>query len=203
MTSDDAAAEEDGEEEAAFLPDGDADEETTNLSPAVLALMRKQVFQSLKVSSHAHLYCRLQQGPASQDAEKEPTCTKIYYASRTHSQLSQVLHELHKLKIKINVVLPPANVSPDEGSLRKRPASTMDCEDSGCDDAEGSGPRAVSLGSRKQLCIHDRLREKAVDLDEACRQMLGGASRIWTCRNIHSRMQRREGKEAVSTLAVS
>ena len=41
LTSDDAAAEEDGDEEAPFLPDGDADEETTNLSPAVLALMRK------------------------------------------------------------------------------------------------------------------------------------------------------------------
>ncbi|RDX47561.1 DNA repair helicase [Lentinus brumalis] len=141
-----------GDQEAAFLPDGDADEETSNISPAVLALMRK-----------------LQQGPASQDSEKEPTCTKIYYASRTHSQLSQVLHELHKLKIKLNVALPDASEAHQSRALGKRSATVID-ED---ENVEGSGPRAVSLGSRKQLCIHERLREKVGDLDEACRQMLG------------------------------
>lgn len=34
--------------------------------------------------------------------------------------------------------------------------------------------RTVSLGSRKQLCIHDQLRLKTRDLDEACRELLGG-----------------------------
>ena len=34
--------------------------------------------------------------------------------------------------------------------------------------------RAVSLGSRKQLCINDELRQKTRDLDEACRELLGG-----------------------------
>lgn len=34
--------------------------------------------------------------------------------------------------------------------------------------------RSVALGSRKQLCIHDELRQRATDLDEACRQMLNG-----------------------------
>ena len=41
-------------------------------------------------------------------------------------------------------------------------------------DRAGVGPRAVSLGSRKQLCINEQLRGRAGDLDEACRQMLGG-----------------------------
>ena len=45
------------------------------------------------------------------------------------------------------------------------------------EDAVGTGPRAVSLGSRKQLCINERLKERAGDLDEACRQMLGGGQR--------------------------
>ncbi|KAI0710304.1 DNA repair helicase [Cerioporus squamosus] len=153
LSPDDDAIDEGIDEEAAFLPDGDAEDETSNISPAVLTLMRK-----------------LQQGPASQDNEQEPVCTKIYYASRTHSQLSQVLHELRKLKLKLNVALPHASEPPGPRPPGKRPASRIDDED---EDEEGSGPRAVSLGSRKQLCIHERLREKAGDLDEACRQMLG------------------------------
>lgn len=34
--------------------------------------------------------------------------------------------------------------------------------------------RTVSLGSRKQLCINDELRAKSKDLDEGCRELLGG-----------------------------
>ena len=48
-----------------------------------------------------------------------------------------------------------------------------DGEGGGAESA-GIGPRAVSLGSRKQLCINEQLRGRAGDLDEACRQMLGG-----------------------------
>ncbi|KAI0366702.1 DNA repair helicase [Pilatotrama ljubarskyi] len=148
------------DDEEAYLPDaGDVGDEQCNLSSAVLALMRK-----------------LQRGPAAgQEDEKEPTCTKIYYASRTHSQLSQVLHELQKLKLKLNVAVstlqqPHSNAT--SSTSGKRPASVVEDADNTLDE-EGSGPRAVSLGSRKQLCINERLREKAGDLDEACRQMLG------------------------------
>ena len=117
---------------------------------------------------------RLQQGPSSRDVEEEPTCTKIYYASRTHSQLSQVLLELKKLNIALNVAVPSAEMPPASDDPRpggKRSASSIDVDPP---DGEGSGPRAVSLGSRKQLCIHERLRARAGDIDEACRQMLGG-----------------------------
>ncbi|KAH9856751.1 DNA repair helicase [Lenzites betulinus] len=149
---------EQSDEEKAFLPD-DADHEddgNCNLSPAVLALMKK-----------------LQSGSnATHDEEKEPTCTKIYYASRTHSQLAQVLHELEKLKLKLNLTVSTLQHAREAASSGKRPASAVEDEDSPGDE-EGSGARAVSLGSRKQLCINDRLREKAGDLDEACRQMLG------------------------------
>lgn len=152
-------------------------------------------------SLRSRSYGRLQQGPASQDSEKEPTCTKIYYASRTHSQLSQVLHELHKLKLKLNIALPHAKSLPDSRPPGKRPSSAVDDEDKVYGDEEGSGPRAVSLGSRKQLCIHERLREKAGDLDEACRQMLGGTPTVPACRTMSSGMKCREGKETVSASA--
>ncbi|KAI0753454.1 DNA repair helicase [Daedaleopsis nitida] len=140
------------DEEAIFLPDDmDVSQDSeSNISPAVLALMRK-----------------LQQGPASSTDEQEPTCTKVYYASRTHSQLSQVLHELHKLKLALNVAIPSVDGSTERFQLGKRPVSSIDS-----DSADGCNARVVSLGSRKQLCINERLRGKAGDLDEACRQML-------------------------------
>ncbi|KAI0667105.1 DNA repair helicase [Trametes maxima] len=145
------------DDEKAFLPETeDSREEECNLSPAVLALMRK-----------------LQRPDPACEDEKEPTCTKIYYASRTHSQLAQVLHELDKLQLRLNVAVSTIQPTPiDTSSSSKRPAAALDeAEDPA--HGEGCGPRAVSLGSRKQLCINERLREKAGDLDEACRQMLG------------------------------
>ena len=116
----------------------------------------------------------------------EPTCTKIYYTSRTHSQLSQVLHELEKLKINLSptsVVAVHANSRASEqghtltAATAKRPISVLDDDE----DMSPSGDtvmdvRVVSLGSRKQLCINDKLKSKAGDLDEACRQLLSGTS---------------------------
>ncbi|KAG9119952.1 ATP-dependent DNA helicase chl1, partial [Ceratobasidium sp. 392] len=66
-----------------FLPDaeGGSDEED-NISPAVRALMQK-------------LEAARRQNDHVEEAP-EPTCTKIYYASRTHTQLSQFLGELRK-----------------------------------------------------------------------------------------------------------
>jgi chromosome transmission fidelity protein 1 len=118
-------------------------------------------------------------GPAVN--EVEPTCTKIYYTSRTHSQLSQVLHELEKL----NISLSPSSVvslhhSPGENARTaelsdkssKRWYSDLDDEQ----EAEQTSVdiRTVSLASRKQLCINEKLKAKAGDLDEACRQLLSG-----------------------------
>lgn len=110
--------------------------------------------------------------------ENEPVCTKIYYASRTHSQLAQVLHELRKLRIKLNVSTVPepepdqVNATRSSSATTKRPLQE---EDNDRELAEGSGSaRTVSLASRKQLCINEDLRRRPGEIDEACRQLLGG-----------------------------
>jgi chromosome transmission fidelity protein 1 len=102
--------------------------------------------------------------------EQEPTCTKIYYASRTHSQLSQVLPELQKLKLPVRNMHPVGDdpTTPRDTS-RKRPLERGDENE-----LEAPCSRTVSLGSRKQLCINDELRAVSRDLDESCREMLNG-----------------------------
>ncbi|EUC60281.1 ATP-dependent DNA helicase CHL1, partial [Rhizoctonia solani AG-3 Rhs1AP] len=109
------------EDDDVFLPDGDASDEDDNISPAVRALMKK-----LEASRRKDEVTE----------PEEPTCTKIYYASRTHTQLSQFL-----------------------GELRKTPYQT---------DA-----RTVPLGSRKNLCINDDVKQGkyGADIDEACRAL--------------------------------
>lgn len=117
------------------------------------------------------------------DTATEQTCTKIYYASRTHSQLSQVVHELEKLKIQLSpasvIAVHETPVSRTQTApnvrIAKRQISMSDDED---DEAEAGDPavdvRTVSLGSRKQLCINEKLKSKVSDLDEACRTLLSG-----------------------------
>lgn len=151
-----------------FLPesaDGSSQNENDNLSPAVRALMQKLE--------------KAKSGATMAIEQAEPTCTKIYYTSRTHSQLSQVLHELEKL----NISLSPSSVI----SLHSKPTGDMTSSAStqpvvgekrchsledGQDDTRPKDVRVVSLGSRKQLCVNERLKNKSTDLDEACRQLL-------------------------------
>ncbi|GBE87470.1 ATP-dependent DNA helicase CHL1 [Sparassis crispa] len=165
-----------GDEDAAFLPDSQAlsddNAEQSNISPAVRALMQKlQQGATASTSRHVH--------------DQEPTCTKIYYASRTHSQLAQVLHELRKLQLLLNVSVAVSPGAPQSslpsiavGTHTKRPILAVNLEadkdgDSADDISDNScNVRAVSLGSRKQLCINQSLRGHVGDLDEACRQML-------------------------------
>ena len=108
------------------------------------------------------------------DGEAEPTCTKIYYASRTHSQLAQILPEMRRLRLKFHVSSlhpTPQPSKPTSQNPQKRSGDELDDDD---EDIPAPCARTVSLGSRKQLCINDELRTKSRDLDESCRELSGG-----------------------------
>lgn len=80
----------------------------------------------------------------------------------------QIVPELQRLKLQVleNDLTPS---SPP--SLGKRGVAALEV-----DEVPISYTRTVSLGSRKQLCINDRLRKKSKDIDEACREILDGTS---------------------------
>ncbi|KAF8195495.1 helicase C-terminal domain-containing protein [Pholiota molesta] len=88
---------------------------------------------------------------------------KIYYASRTHSQLAQVLPELSRLKLPSKLTITNRHSDGPHSIPHKRTISELDDENAAV--ASSSRPtRAISLGSRKQLCINDQL---------PCREILG------------------------------
>ncbi|EPQ54725.1 DNA repair helicase [Gloeophyllum trabeum ATCC 11539] len=128
----------DSSKDESFLPDNvDTSDVNDNISPAVRALMKK----------------------VSQNNEEEPNPvpipTKIYYASRTHSQLSQVLSELRKLKHSaIFTCLEIDNLDETETDTT-------------------SITKTTALGSRKHLCINEEVK-RLRDIDEACREMQSG-----------------------------
>ena len=95
-----------------------------------------------------------------------------------------MLHELEKLKIRLS---PASVVAVNSASLDQHPRSDTrssakrqislvegDEQDSSTTEKLHVDIRVTSLGSRKQLCINDKLKSKAGDLDEACRQLLSG-----------------------------
>lgn len=122
-----------------FLPDddGDAVPADSNLSAEVMALM-----------------ATLDGGrKATNEGEEEENVPKVYFASRTHSQLRQLTAELLKTTF-------PAGKEDDEGA-----------ECGGAHAATSDKISLVPLASRKQMCINDKVRARARDetrLNEAC-----------------------------------
>ncbi|TYJ52793.1 hypothetical protein B9479_006597 [Cryptococcus floricola] len=87
------------------------------------------------------------------EEEEEEDVPKIYYTSRTHTQLRQLTSELLK------TTYGTATSSPDEGNS-----------------SDSINISLVPLGSRKQLCINDKVRAMAKSggderLNEACLDM--------------------------------
>ncbi|PBK75042.1 DNA repair helicase [Armillaria solidipes] len=140
----------DKEDDNVFLPETEAAEDD-NISPAVRSLMAK-----LEKGSRRDLL-----------DDEELTCTKIYYASRTHSQLTQIIPEMKRLKL-----FPVNNQSTYSSAALPRKRVAEESDDEIDIDSAISYSRTVSLSSRKQLCINDELRAKKKDLDEGCRELL-------------------------------
>ncbi|KAL4259654.1 ATP-dependent helicase Rad3/Chl1-like protein [Pleurotus pulmonarius] len=133
-----------------FLPDEDV-ETDDNISPSVRALMAKFEIGGNKANGW-------------DSASNTPHATKIYYASRTHSQLTQVIPELRRLKLHadISTVL----------HTTATPGIKRSAEEIESDDITTFFTPSVALGSRKQLCIHEELRRNRWDLDDKCRDLL-------------------------------
>lgn len=85
---------------------------------------------------------------------------QIYYASRTHSQLTQVFGELSKLKLT-------HSTAPVDNANDLAPTEVV--------------PRSVTLASRTHLCLNDALRKRTTDLDEGCRDLLNGICSVRRC----------------------
>ncbi|KAL4080644.1 DNA repair helicase [Scleroderma citrinum] len=147
--------------EDSFLPDDpDVTDDLDNISPAVRALMAK-----------VEKGC----GGRPWSEGEEPMCTKVYYASRTHSQLTQVLPELRKLKFsRVLCRTLETGFRPDGATTLRRRKHEDDSAEMDDLASQQRQWRTVALGSRKQLCINQNIRSKPGDLDEKCRELQEG-----------------------------
>lgn len=76
-----------------------------------------------------------------------PEELKIFYSSRTHSQLTQFVNELRRIK-------PPPSLPPLDAMLEE-------------------GVKHLSLGSRKNLCINEKVKDlgNLATINERCLEL--------------------------------
>ena len=128
------------------------------LSAEVRALMAE--FEA-RVTNAGAPRARMRWGPGAEGEDEEPETTpRIFYVSRTHSQLAQFVAELRKTRF----------------------GKTLHIVD-GAAGAHDEPARSISLGSRKQMCINSEVqrvaaRAGAEAMNERCRELAkgGGAS---------------------------
>ncbi|GAA5928913.1 DNA helicase [Sporobolomyces koalae] len=107
------------------------------------------------------------------DQDEEPDTPKVYFASRTHSQLSQFVAELRKTRFSQSE-LPGTSATPSATS-----ASNPTIE-------PASAPiRLIPLGSRQNLCINEDVRKRANGNNEAlgdlCTDLQKGGTKDKRC----------------------
>ncbi|KAF8579814.1 DNA repair helicase [Ramaria rubella] len=146
------------DEDAAFLPEDEGGVDGDGLSPAVKALMKSLADSRTKESVRE---------------VEEPTCTKIFYASRTHSQLAQLRGELLKTTHSTTRVVPLAsrkNLCINE-TLRAKGDNATDL-DEGCRELlnEKKGKRCPHLPppdeEHKMLEFRDHVLATPKDIEE-------------------------------------
>ncbi|GAA6010780.1 hypothetical protein JCM11491_002942 [Sporobolomyces phaffii] len=112
-----------------------------NFSPAVRALLKSCA--ALLLMGGGGL-------KANKVDDEEPDTPKIYFASRTHSQLSQFVAELRKTKFSRSSLESPDNSLPNRGLDSSSVSPTSEAP-----------IRLVPLGSRQNLCINDDVRKRS------------------------------------------
>lgn len=135
------ATERQARSEEEFLPEDNEEEKASSSEgPALSAEVRA-------------LLAQLEPEQTSEEDLAEQDVPKVYFASRTHSQLRQLTSEL----LKTTFSGEPESPAPANGELR----------------VEVDDPVSlVPLASRRQMCINDKVRSLREDrLNEACLDM--------------------------------
>lgn len=144
------------EDEAAFvLEDYESDDEKTTLQQRPGATSLSTETQALIDQLGGPLPDRHKNDLEECEAEDE---TKVFFCSRTHSQLSQFASELRRVRI------PPAIESePPSGAAEVNSDIDLMAEE----------VKNISLGSRKNLCINRKVHklESATGINERCMEL--------------------------------
>lgn len=100
------------------------------------------------------------QKPAAEDEEDTEDELKVFFCSRTHSQLSQFVNELRR--VKLPPALPPED-SETAGILREGTQQTDIAEE----------VKHLTLGSRKNLCINAEVNKlgSTTAINERCLEL--------------------------------
>ncbi|KIX92272.1 uncharacterized protein Z520_12018 [Fonsecaea multimorphosa CBS 102226] len=92
---------------------------------------------SVSLSSSTQALLDKLQGPTRTDVEEEKDRLKIIFCSRTHSQLTQFVNELRRVK-------PPSSIRSEAADITRK--SSLE-----------EGVKHLALGSRKNLCINPKV----------------------------------------------